>query len=90
MKRIVYSTLLVGFALPALAQEHRATLLGQVLDGSKAAVPTAVVKATKQDTNIAKETVTNEQGIYSLIGLEPGAYNVTFSKQGFQTARRNS
>jgi hypothetical protein len=88
MKGIVYSTLLVGFALPALAQEYRATLLGQVVDGSKAAVPTAVVKATKQDTNVVKETLTNEQGIFSIIGLDPGVYTVTVSAQGFQTARR--
>jgi hypothetical protein len=89
MKRILLTTLCVGlFAINASSQEYRATILGQVLDASKAVVPNATVKATKQDTNVAKETVTNEQGIYSIIGLEPGVYMVTATAQGFQTARR--
>jgi hypothetical protein len=89
MKKILQSALCVSFlAFPGFSQEYRATILGQVLDASRAAVPNATVKATKQDTNVAKETVTNEQGIYSMIGLDPGVYTVTVSAQGFQTARR--
>src|SRR5512132_3241839 len=89
MQRVPLTALCAGlFAFSAYAQEYRATMLGQVLDASKAAVPNATVKATKQDTNVAKETVTNEQGIYSIIGLDPGVYTVSVSAQGFQTARR--
>ncbi|MBI4875407.1 MAG: TonB-dependent receptor [Acidobacteria bacterium] len=72
----------------ATAQEYRATILGQVSDASRAAVPRVAVKATKQDTNISNETVTNEQGIYTIPGLEPGMYTVTVTAAGFQTMRR--
>ena len=57
-------------------------------DSSKAAIPKVVVKATKQDTNVSNETVTNEQGIYTVPGLEPGVYTVTVTAAGFQTMRR--
>jgi hypothetical protein len=36
-------------------QDYRATILGQVLDPSKAPVPNATVKATKEDTNVSRE-----------------------------------
>src|SRR5262245_9189598 len=89
MKRLISSAVLAGlFAAAGFSQEHRATILGQVLDATKSAVPNATVKATKQDTNVSKETVTNEQGIYSIIGLDPGVYTITATAQGFQTIRR--
>ena len=71
------------------AQEYRATVMGQVTDKTKAAVPKATVKATRQDTNISKDSVTNEQGLYTIPGLEPGMYTVTISSPGFQTTVRN-
>ena len=49
-----------------VAQEYRATILGQVVDSCQSAIPRATVKAIKPDTNFSKETVTNEQGIYTV------------------------
>ena len=73
-----------------VAQEYRATILGQVVDSSQSAIPRATVKAIKPDTNFSKETVTNEQGIYTISGLDPGLYNLTITASGFQTTHRNS
>ncbi len=70
------------------AQEYRATITGQVNDQTGAAVPNAGVKATKDDTNVTRETVTTSAGIYTLIGLEPGRYTVTVTASGFSTVRR--
>ncbi|MBI4889282.1 MAG: TonB-dependent receptor [Acidobacteria bacterium] len=89
MKRIVAFVSMLFLCLPAGAQEYRATILGQVMDSSKSAVPKATVKATKQDTGISKETVSNEQGIYTIPGLDPGVYDITITASGFQTTRRN-
>lgn len=69
-------------------QDYRATILGQVLDQSRAAIPNAVVKATKEDTNVTRETQSNTSGLYSLVGLDPGTYTITIAAQGFQTQRR--
>ena len=70
------------------AQDYRATLLGQVLDSTKSVIPRATVKATKVDTNATKETITNDAGIYTLVGLDPGRYTIVVTANGFQTTRR--
>lgn len=76
------------FTTGMIAQDFRATILGTVTDATGAAVPKAAVKATKQDTNVSKETITTSEGVYSLIGLDPGTYTVTITANGFQTVRR--
>ncbi len=70
------------------AQDFRAQILGQVTDASGALIPNAIVKATKTDTNVTKETVTTSQGLFVLIGLDPGTYVVTATANGFQSVRR--
>ncbi|MBL8179231.1 MAG: TonB-dependent receptor [Bryobacterales bacterium] len=70
-------------------QDFRATILGQVTDSQRSAIPNATIKATKTDTNVSKETVTNSQGIFTLPALDPGRYEVTVTATGFQTVRRS-
>ncbi len=72
----------------SFGQEFRASILGQVLDSTGAAIPNVSVKATKEDTNVSRETVTNNSGLYTLVGLDPGRYTVLVSSQGFNTVRR--
>ena len=87
MRRLLFlSAMLCSGAL--FAQDYRATILGQVLDSQKSGIPNAVVKATRVDTNVSKETVTNNEGYYTLVGLEPGRYDVTVSASGFRTLNR--
>src|SRR5437870_7488036 len=76
-------------AATACAQDFRANILGQVVDSSRAAIANAKVAATKDDTNFSRETVTNGEGIYTLVGLDPGRYIVTFTAGGFMTVRRS-
>ncbi len=70
------------------AQDYRATILGVVTDPSKAPIARAEVSATKDDTGVKTQTRTNEQGVYALLGLEPGRYTVTMAAEGFQQIRR--
>ena len=77
------------FGVAAYAQDFRANILGQVLDSSGLAITNAKVTATKDDTNVSRETVTNTEGIYTLVGLDPGRYTVTFVAGGFTTIRRS-
>jgi hypothetical protein len=83
-----------SFALPLLcanmllAQDYRATLLGQVLDPNQASIPKATVRVTKQDTGVLRETLSNDQGYFTITALDPGVYTVTASAQGFSTLRR--
>ena len=77
--------LLVSFA--SWAQLTRGSMTGTVTDQSGAVVPGVTVKATNTSTNVARETVTNDSGIFRLPGLEPGMFLVEFTKNGFETTK---
>jgi len=68
----------------ALAQETTATLAGMVTDQTGAVLPGAVVSLKHLPTGRVTEIVTGTEGVYLLPLLPIGAYEVTFSLQGFQ------
>lgn len=76
------------FPVAVYAQDYRATILGQVLDPNRASIPKATIRVTKQDTGVSRETISNEQGIFTIPALDPGLYTLTASAQGFSTLRR--
>ena len=80
---------LAGLALPLFAQQTSASLTGNVTDVSGGSIAGVSVKATNRQTNITRETSTNEQGAYTLPFLSAGEYVVDASKAGFQSARVN-
>lgn len=77
----------VVFAACAMAQLTRGFISGTVQDSSGAAVAAVTVRITNRSTNLHVETTTNEAGIYRFVAVEPGAYDVEFSKPGFETFR---
>ncbi|HEX6465458.1 MAG TPA: carboxypeptidase regulatory-like domain-containing protein, partial [Vicinamibacterales bacterium] len=66
------------------AQEFRATVKGQVVDPSRAAVPGATVTVQNQDTNETASAVTNTDGAYTIPFLRPGLYTLSVDLSGFQ------
>lgn len=70
-------------ASPTFAQD--ASLIGNVVDATKAALPGATITATMIDTGRASTTVTDERGEYRLRGLAPGRYRVQAELSGFST-----
>ncbi|HYM13045.1 MAG TPA: carboxypeptidase regulatory-like domain-containing protein [Bryobacterales bacterium] len=84
-RRLSLLTLLT-FALAgtcALAQSNRAVILGTVTDPSGSAVAGAKVTVQNQNTNISATVTTSPEGQYTVTNLEPGAYRVTVTAQGF-------
>jgi len=71
------------FAGVASAQEFRATIQGQVVDSSKAAVPGATVTVQNAETNEVATTTSNNEGNYTLPFLRPGLYTLTVELTGF-------
>ncbi len=71
------------FASPTFAQD--ASLIGSVVDGTKAALPGTTITATMIDTGRASTTVCDERGEYRLRGLAPGRYRVQAELSGFST-----
>jgi len=73
------------FALPALAQRQTASIAGSVTDASGAPVPGAKVSVKNLATGIARDTVSNDSGYYTVTALGAGRYQVAVTKEGFST-----
>lgn len=63
--------------------QSTATLSGIVTDPSGAVVPGAHVKAHSLATSLDREAITDEAGVYTLVSLEPGDYQVQVTAAGF-------
>lgn len=70
----------------ALAQSTTGSIYGQVADQSKALVVGAKVTALNQATGVMYPGTSDGQGNYSIFNLQPGVYNVTVEKDGFESA----
>jgi hypothetical protein len=72
---------------PVFAQSV-GTIAGRVVDESAAALPGVSIVATNVATSIARDTVTNAEGLYSLQALQPGTYDVQIVLTGFAPQSR--
>jgi hypothetical protein len=68
---------------PLQAQTGFGAISGSITDNSGAPVPGVSVKARNLDTNVTTDTVTSTDGIYNILSLVPGNYNLTAQKTGF-------
>jgi hypothetical protein len=84
----VLCLLVVGSAL--VFGQATATINGRVVDPAEAVVPNATVTVTNVGTGVARDSVTNAEGLYSVPALTPGNYDVKVKAQGFETADRAS
>jgi hypothetical protein len=73
--------------VPAFAQAT-STFNGRVLDQGEAVLPGVTVTAVNTSTGVARTTVTNGEGVYSMPGLDPGVYDVRTDLAGFASAVR--
>ena len=62
-------------ATSALAQAT-STFNGRILDQGDAVLPGVTVTVTNQNTGVVRTTVSNEEGLYFMPGLEPGVYRI--------------
>ncbi|MGB5012997.1 MAG: carboxypeptidase regulatory-like domain-containing protein [Pyrinomonadaceae bacterium] len=76
------------FALSAFAQtqSNAADLTGTVTDPTGAVVAGASVRAKGVATGISRNTTTDSQGHYTIVGLPPGEYEVTAEAATFKTS----
>ncbi len=77
--------IIVIFCAVALAQRQTASVAGIVTDSSGSPMPGARISVKNLGTGIARETVSNEGGFYTVTALTAGRYSVTVSKDGFAT-----
>ena len=82
--RSAFLAFLIAFsALLTRAQLPTGTINGRVTDPGNAVVTNARIVATNQSTNVARETVTNSDGLYVFSELTPGSYTVAIQSPGF-------
>src|SRR5579872_3482626 len=78
------------FALPigVAHAQFNSVIQGTAIDSSGGLVPGATVRATNTATGIVRQAITSREGIYFLVSLAPGKYQVSAEKPGFATARQ--
>jgi hypothetical protein len=83
---LTLSLAIIGLSQPMLAQQTLGAMNGVVTDPTGAVVPGVTVKAHSAATNLEVERTSRPDGSFSFADLPIGTYEVTFTKDGFQTA----
>ena len=77
---------LISCAISVFTQQAaNATLTGTVTDPQAAVVAGVHITATHKATGVKRETVSNEDGLYVLLNLPPGDYELRVEAKGFTT-----
>ncbi|MEO8052638.1 MAG: carboxypeptidase-like regulatory domain-containing protein, partial [Acidobacteriota bacterium] len=71
------------------AQAPTGTITGSVTDPSGAVITGASVTLTNSATNIRRNTVTNDNGLFNLAALPPGVYALQIEAKGFPKQLRD-
>jgi hypothetical protein len=83
------SVLLLGVTLSTGTAGAQATtsgtITGTVTDPTGAVIAGATVTVTDESTKAKRSTVTNKQGQFVLVDIQPSNYDITASKTGFET-----
>lgn len=76
---------------PALvsAQQEAGQINGVLKDQNEAAIPGATITIRNVATNAIRTITTSEDGSYQATNLQPGLYEVTSQKAGFQEAKQS-
>ncbi len=85
--KFAFAPVLVLLTIRAAAQVYSASLSGEVLDPSGAAVPGVEVVIREQSTGFTHRVVTNSSGVYVAGELAPGRYTVSVARRGFAPLR---
>jgi hypothetical protein len=85
---IVAALAALAIAAPALAQTAATgTVEGLIRDATGGVLPGVTVIVRNVDTNVARETVSDEGGRYRAPALQPGRYEVSATLAGFESAK---
>jgi hypothetical protein len=68
-----------------VAQSPNGTINGRVLDPTGAVIVGAEITIVNDATRVQYASKTNDEGIYVVTNLPPGAYRLQVAKQGFKT-----
>jgi outer membrane receptor protein involved in Fe transport len=90
MKTLVVGFLVLSLAGEAFAQTSEGSIRGYVRDEQGGVLPGVSVTATSPDVASVYTSVTDQEGQYRLLNLQPGTYSLSAVLQGFtKSARAN-
>lgn len=72
----------------ATAQSGTSSISGMVKDSSGGFIPGAQVTVINEDTGVAVDSITNEEGVYRVGALVPGRYRIQVDLSGFESVIR--
>src|ERR1041384_2777772 len=82
--RLAFRALPFLCAAAAFAQLNTGSITGTVTDTSGAVIPGVKVTARNTATNVTRETITSNSGVYTIADLVVGPYEVTFQAPAFK------
>jgi hypothetical protein len=85
-RNIALMFLMLALAMPALAQEQRASIEGIVKDATGAVMPGVTVEAKNEAVGLVVTAVTDANGVYRFPALSSGIWDLTATLSGFNTA----
>jgi outer membrane receptor protein involved in Fe transport len=74
---------LIFGVIPAAFAQATASISGRVVDQDGGVLPGTAITVTNTATGAVRDTVTNEEGLYSVPALNPGIYDVRAELAGF-------
>ncbi len=91
VRRLLLVALAIAGVLPspASAQTQTGTIQGQVTDQTGAVIPKAHLTAQNVETGTGSTTESNDTGSYAIPFLQPGYYNISIEKAGFERLVRS-
>src|SRR5215471_6790941 len=84
MDRSRWLVLLAFSSTLLYAQVSTGTITGTTTDTTGAVVPNVKVTVVHIETNFESHAVTNTEGLYRMMSLQPGTYRVVFEAPGFK------
>src|SRR5438045_9538575 len=85
---LLFSALLTFQGASCIQAQTLGTVTGEVRDPSGSIVAGAIITVRNTETNGIRTATTNEEGIYSIPALNPGAYDAREERYGFKSAAR--
>ena len=93
-RRVWYGLSVIALTMlmtaPTALAQATSTFNGRILDQDNAVLPGVTVTVTNQNTGVVRTTVSNEEGLYFLPGLEPGVYRIATELPGFAPSQREN
>jgi Carboxypeptidase regulatory-like domain len=83
--QVLLFVFVLSSATAVKSQSNYASLSGTVFDPQQKVLAGCAIQLTSETTGASRQTVTSDMGVFQIIGVLPGDYNLSVQAQGFAT-----